>query len=54
MRIDEGHHMTSKVSRRRFAKVAFGIVHVDFKTQKRTPNASAQLFRATAVRNSVV
>lgn len=32
----------------------FGIVHVDFKTQKRTPKLSAQWFREAAQRNSVV
>jgi hypothetical protein len=32
----------------------FGIVYVDFKTQKRTPKASAQFLRAAAGRNSVV
>ena len=32
----------------------FGIVHVDFKTQKRTPKLSAQWFREAARRNAVV
>jgi beta-glucosidase len=32
----------------------FGIVYVDFKTQQRTPKASAQFFRAAAGRNGVV
>ncbi|MCT8992194.1 GH1 family beta-glucosidase [Chelativorans sp. SCAU2101] len=32
----------------------FGIVHVDFKTQKRTPKLSAQWFREAAQRKSVV
>jgi beta-glucosidase len=31
----------------------FGIVHVDFKTQKRTPKLSASFFRETARRNAV-
>jgi beta-glucosidase len=32
----------------------FGLVHVDFKTQKRTPKMSASLFREIAARNAVV
>jgi beta-glucosidase len=32
----------------------FGIVHVDFKTQKRTPKLSAQWFREASRRNAVV
>ena len=32
----------------------FGIVHVDFKTQKRTPKLSARWFREAARRNAVV
>jgi hypothetical protein len=32
----------------------FGLVYVDFKTQKRTPKLSAQWFRETARRNAVV
>jgi beta-glucosidase len=32
----------------------FGMVHVDFKTQKRTPKLSAQWFREAARRNAVV
>jgi beta-glucosidase len=32
----------------------FGIVYVDFKTQKRTPKLSAQWFREAARRNAVV
>jgi beta-glucosidase len=32
----------------------FGLVYVDFKTQKRTPKLSAQWFRETAGRNAVV
>lgn len=32
----------------------FGIVHVDFKSQKRTPKLSAQWFREAAQRKSVV
>jgi beta-glucosidase len=32
----------------------FGIVHVDFKTQKRTPKMSASWFREAAKRNAVV
>src|SRR5215813_8082456 len=31
----------------------FGMVYVDFKTQKRTPKASAEWFRETAARNAV-
>jgi beta-glucosidase len=31
----------------------FGLVYVDFKTQKRTPKASASFFRETATRNAV-
>src|SRR5262245_9039026 len=31
----------------------FGMVYVDFKTQKRTPKASAERFRAAAARNAV-
>jgi beta-glucosidase len=31
----------------------FGLVHVDFKTQKRTPKLSASFFRETAGRNAV-
>jgi beta-glucosidase len=31
----------------------FGVVHVDFKTQKRTPKMSALFFRETAHRNAV-
>jgi beta-glucosidase len=32
----------------------FGLVHVDFKTQKRTPKLSAQWFREASRRNAVV
>ena len=32
----------------------FGLVHVDFKTQKRTPTMSASWFREAARRNAVV
>ena len=32
----------------------FGLVHVDFKTQKRTPKLSAAWFREAAARNAVV
>ena len=32
----------------------FGLVHVDFKTLKRTPKASAAWFREAAIRNAVV
>ena len=32
----------------------FGIIYVDFKTQKRTPKLSAQWFRRAALRNAVV
>jgi beta-glucosidase len=32
----------------------YGIVHVDFKTQKRTPKASAEFFREVAANNEVV
>jgi beta-glucosidase len=32
----------------------FGIVYVDFKTQKRTPKMSASFFREVAARNAVV
>jgi beta-glucosidase len=32
----------------------FGLVHVDFKTQKRTPKLSAQWSREPARRNAVV
>lgn len=32
----------------------FGLVHVDFKTQKRTPKLSAEWFRQSAARNIVV
>ena len=32
----------------------FGLVYVDFKTQKRTPKASAAWFREAARRNAVV
>jgi beta-glucosidase len=32
----------------------FGLVHVDFKTQKRTPKLSAEWFREAAARNAVV
>ena len=32
----------------------FGLVHVDFQSQKRTPKASASWFRAAAARNAVV
>ena len=32
----------------------FGLVHVDFKTQKRTPKMSAAWFRETVKRNAVV
>jgi beta-glucosidase len=32
----------------------FGLVHVDFKTQKRTPKMSAAWFKEVARRNSVV
>jgi beta-glucosidase len=32
----------------------FGLVHVDFKTQKRTPKVSAAWFREAARRNAVV
>ena len=31
----------------------FGLIYVDFKTQKRTPKLSAQWFRETARRNAV-
>jgi len=31
----------------------FGLVHVDFKTQKRTPKLSAAWFREAATRNAV-
>ena len=31
----------------------FGLVHVDFKTQKRTPKMSALWFREAARRNAV-
>ena len=31
----------------------FGLVYVDFKTQKRTPKLSASFFRKTARRNAV-
>ena len=31
----------------------FGIVHVDFKTQKRTPKMSASFFREVTRRNAV-
>jgi beta-glucosidase len=32
----------------------FGLVHVDFKTQKRTPKLSAAYFRELAARNALV
>jgi beta-glucosidase len=32
----------------------FGLVHVDFKTQKRTPKTSAAWFREAVARNEVV
>jgi len=32
----------------------FGLVYVDFKTQKRTPKLSAAYFRETVARNAVV
>src|SRR5262245_18218593 len=32
----------------------FGLVYVDFKTQKRTPKLSAEWFREAAARNAVV
>ena len=32
----------------------FGLVHVDFKTQKRTPKLSAAWFREAATQNAVV
>ena len=32
----------------------FGLVYVDFKTQKRTPKLSAHWFREAAARNVVV
>ena len=32
----------------------FGLVHVDFGTQKRTPKLSASWFREAAARNAVV
>jgi beta-glucosidase len=32
----------------------FGLVHVDFKTQRRTPKLSAAWFREAAARNAVV
>src|SRR5262245_53269733 len=32
----------------------FGLIHVDFKTQKRTPKLSAEWFREAAARNAVV
>ena len=32
----------------------FGLVHVDFKSQKRTPKMSAQFFREVSTRNAVV
>jgi beta-glucosidase len=32
----------------------FGIVHVDFATQKRTPKQSASFFREVVARNRVV
>ena len=32
----------------------FGLVHVDFETQKRTPKLSADWFREAAARNQVV
>jgi beta-glucosidase len=32
----------------------FGLVYVDFKTQKRLPKLSAQWFREAAARNAVV
>jgi beta-glucosidase len=35
-------------------KTRFGLVHVDFSTQKRTPKASADWFREAARRNAVV
>jgi len=31
----------------------FGLIYVDFKTQKRTPKLSAEWFREVARRNSV-
>jgi beta-glucosidase len=32
----------------------YGLVHVDFATQKRTPKQSAEFFRATAMRNRIM
>jgi beta-glucosidase len=32
----------------------FGLVYVDFKTQKRTPKLSAEWFREAAAKNAVV
>jgi len=32
----------------------FGLIHVDFKTQQRTPKLSAQWFREASRRNAVV
>jgi beta-glucosidase len=32
----------------------FGLVYVDFKTQKRTPKLSASYFREAAAQNAVV
>ena len=32
----------------------FGLVHVDFKTQKRTPKLSAAWFREASRRNAIV
>ena len=32
----------------------FGLIYVDFETQKRTPKLSAQWFREAALRNGVV
>ena len=34
--------------------VRFGLVHVDFETQKRTPKLSAEWYRRAAETNSVV
>jgi len=32
----------------------FGMIYVDFKTQKRTPKLSASWYRKTAARNAIV
>ena len=46
------------ISRRDFAMTGFGtrfgLVYVDFKTQKRIPKLSAHWFREAAGRNAVV